>query len=208
MAEGGRDEGFLGRWARRKEAARTGRELPEPPPAAPAAAPAAKPASATVSGPAVPAVAQPAPASVAPPPPPTLEDAQALTPASDFSRFVRADVPPDVRNTAMKKLFADPHFNVMDGMDVYIDDYSKPDPLPVAMARQLAGARFLKLFDEDPEEAAGRDRANDPKARSVAESVPGEAGVPAAEDEHDADPDLRLQPDDAPGPEGPGQDPR
>lgn len=205
MAEGGRDEGFLGRWARRKEAARTGRELPEPPPAAPAMAPVAKPAAAAGSAP---AVAPPASVPVAPPPAPTLEDAQALTPASDFSRFVRADVSPEVRNTAMKKLFADPHFNVMDGMDVYIDDYSKPDPLPMAMARQLAGARFLNLFDEDPEEAAGRDRANDPTARSVAESEPGEANVPAAEEEPDADPDLRLQPDDAPGPEGPGEDPR
>ncbi|WP_374666711.1 DUF3306 domain-containing protein [Ramlibacter sp.] len=203
MAEGGRDEGFLGRWARRKEAARTGRELPEPPPAAPGVALPAKavPAAGTAST----TAADAPPAAVPPAPPPTLEEAQALTPASDFSRFVRADVPPDVRNTAMKKLFADPHFNVMDGMDVYIDDYSKPDPLPLAMARQLAGARFLKLFDEDPE-TEGRDRANDPTAGSVAESGPGEAGVPAAED--DADPDLRLQPDDAPGPEGPGQDPR
>jgi hypothetical protein len=33
-----------------------------------------------------------------------------------------------VRNAALKKLFTDPHFNVMDGLDVYIDDYGKPDP--------------------------------------------------------------------------------
>ena len=29
-----------------------------------------------------------------------------------------------------KTLFQDPHYNVMDGLDTYIDDYSKPDPLP------------------------------------------------------------------------------
>ena len=58
----------------------------------------------------------------------------------------------------MKKLFADPHFNVMDGLDIYIDDYSKPDPIPEAMLRKLASAKFLGLFDEE-EEAGGRGSA-------------------------------------------------
>jgi hypothetical protein len=39
----------------------------------------------------------------------------------------------------------------MDGLDTYIDDYSKPDPLPASMARQLASAKFLKLFDDEVE---------------------------------------------------------
>ena len=46
----------------------------------------------------------------------------------------------DVRNAAMKKLFADPHFNVMDGLDIYIGDYTQPDPLPEGMLAQMAGA--------------------------------------------------------------------
>ena len=206
-------DGFLGRWSRRKVQARTGQPLAEPsvPPVAavPAPAPAVDDLEVFESN-RPPAPADNAQAAInneakEPAPAPTLDDVKALTIDSDFQPFVARSVAPEVRNAAFKKLFADPHFNVMDGMDVYIDDYSKPDPLPLAMARQLAGARFLKLFDEDPE-TQGRDRANDPKAGSVAESGPGEAGVPAAED--DADPDLRLQPDDAPGPEGPGQDPR
>ena len=45
------------------------------------------------------------------------------------------DVAPEVRNAAMKKLFADPQFNVMDRLDTYIDDYSLPDPLPASMLR-------------------------------------------------------------------------
>ena len=127
-------------------------------------------------------------------PPPTLEDVQSLTPQSDFTRFTRPDVAPDVKNAAMKKLFADPHFNQMDGLDVYIDDYCKPDPLPMSMARQLASARFLKLFEEKEEETPqGREVADNPTAPSVAQSDP------------DADPDLRLQQDHAPGPAGPGQ---
>jgi hypothetical protein len=183
-------DGFLGRWSRRKEAAREGKALePEPP----------LPAN----------VAQPedAPAATEAAPPPTLEDVQSLTPADDFTRFVQPDVPPDVKNAAMKRLFADPHFNQMDGLDVYIDDYGKPDPIPPEMLKKLASARFLKLFEEDEDEekkkVQGREVADDPEAQSVAQSAGGAAVQAPGED--DADPDLRLQQDHAPGPEGPGQ---
>ena len=111
----------------------------------------------------------------------------------------------------MKKLFADPHFNVMDRLDTYIDDYGKPDPIPPAMLRQLASAKFLKLFDDEDEEGnkkapADREVVNDPTGQSVAQSstvgsIP--PAVPPAEDH--ADPDLRLQQDHAPGREVPGQ---
>ena len=83
-----------------------------------------------------------------------MSDVQNLTPESDFSPFMSSEVAPEVKNAAMKKLFADPHFNVMDGMDVYIDDYSQPDPLPKAVLRQMASAKFLNLFDDDKEKNA------------------------------------------------------
>jgi hypothetical protein len=114
-------------------------------------------------------------------------------------------VPPEVKNAAMKKLFADPRYNVMDGMDVYIDDYSKPDPIPATMLRQLATAKFLGLFHEEErreEQAAGqtRDVANNPTPQKVAQS----GSVPQAMSEPtDADPDLQLQQDHA----APGEDP-
>jgi Protein of unknown function (DUF3306) len=85
---------------------------------------------------------------------PSMSDVQNLTPESDFSPFMSSEVAPEVKNAAMKKLFADPHFNVMDRMDVYIDDYGQPDPIPNAMLRQLASAKFLNLFDEDEEKNA------------------------------------------------------
>jgi hypothetical protein len=138
------------------------------------------------------------------PPPPTLEEAQALTPQSDFKRFAAADVAPEVKNAALKKLFADPRYNVMDGMDVYIGDYSKPDPMPDSMLRQLASAKFLGLFDqEEKEEAArqARDVADNPTAQTVAKSDAAPQAVP--EPPQHADPDLRLQQDHA----APGEDP-
>ncbi len=85
---------------------------------------------------------------------PSMSDVQNLTPESDFSPFMSSEVAPEVKNAAMKKLFADPHFNVMDRMDVYIDDYGQPDPIPKAMLRQLASAKFLNLFDDDEEKNA------------------------------------------------------
>jgi hypothetical protein len=185
------EEGFFSRWSRRKEAVREGKPVQaEAPPADPVL-----PANADAAPAALPADPTPQRDES---PPPTLQDVQSLTPESDFSRFTRPDVAPDVKNAAMKKLFADPHFNTMDRLDVYIDDYGKPDPLPVEMARQLASAQFLKLFEEKEEEntqaaAEGREVADNPAPPTVAES------------DTDADPDLRLQQDDAPGPRGPGQ---
>ncbi|HEX8477639.1 MAG TPA: DUF3306 domain-containing protein, partial [Telluria sp.] len=41
---------------------------------------------------------------------------------------------------ALKKLFADPNFAVMDGLDIYIDDYTKPSPLTGAMLATLRHA--------------------------------------------------------------------
>ena len=84
-------------------------------------------------------------------------------------------VAPEVKNAAMKKLFADPHFNVMDRMDIYIDDYSQPDPLPLAMLRQMNGAKFLNLFeDEDKDKAAW--------AGAPAEDIPQTTGSPVSDD--------------------------
>jgi hypothetical protein len=137
-------------------------------------------------------------------PAPTLEDVQSLTPQSDFRRFAGADVAPEVKNAAMKKLFADPHYNVMDGLDVYTGDYSQPDPMPASMIRQLAGAKFLRLFDDEEQDAAApahRDVADNPTAQTVAQSAAAPPAAPVP-NEH-ADPDLRLQQDDA----APGQDP-
>jgi hypothetical protein len=204
-------DGFLGRWSRRKLDARDGRPLAPEPEATPA--PAVEPAPvdtprADVGDPLpqpLPAVAQ-EPPQPAPEPPPTLDDVQQLTHESDFRRFTAPDVAPEVKNAALKKLWADPRFNVQDGLDVYIDDYSKPDPMPESMLRQLASAQFLGFFREEErkdEPATGaRDDAEGQGGETVAQSGPPEpdkaASVPppAVPPDH-ADPDLRLQQDDA-----------
>ena len=166
-------DGFLSRWSQRKNDANDGKAI-EDEPALEAA----------------PVVAPPPVAPAPTPPPPTLEDVKALTFDSDFKRFVAPDVDPDVKKAAMKKLFADPRFNVRDPMDVYADDYSIPDPLPESMLKKLAVAQVLKLFDEEEGEAA-----DDVTTQTVAESKL----APEVPEPPHADPDLRLQQDDAPG---------
>ncbi|WBY03965.1 DUF3306 domain-containing protein [Ramlibacter tataouinensis] len=224
-------EGFLGRWSRRKLDVKEGR-APEAEPAIEDLPP-FRPVSNAESFPSLPEEGQRegAPVAASGPEaqmhqeheaPPTLEDTHALTPQSDFTRFVRRDVSAEVKNAALKKLFADPHFNVMDGLDVYIDDYGKPDPLPESAIRQLASAQFLGLFREEEAEekkkredelrAEARDVAEDPPAASVAQCADGEAAEESREPPPPAGPDhghadLRLQPDDAPGSPGPRPDP-
>jgi hypothetical protein len=76
-----------------------------------------------------------------------------LDASSDYRAFVARDVDPQVRNAAFKKMFhSDPHFNVMDGLDVYIDDYNTPNPLPVAVMKTLVQARALGLIDDELKE--------------------------------------------------------
>ena len=66
-----------------------------------------------------------------------------LSPDSDFGQFMRQEISEEIRRKAMKTLFADPHFNVMDGLDIYIDDYSISEPIPAAMMATLNHARTL-----------------------------------------------------------------
>lgn len=196
-------DGFLGRWSQRKQALREGKPVEEPP--VPAAAPSA------ASAPAVAARTEPARAEpeAEAPPPPTLEDVQALTPQSDFRRYVAGDVDPEVRHAAMRTLFSDPHFNVMDGLDIYIEDYNTPNPMPASMLRKMASAQFLGLVEEEKEKkppapvqptdaAVPAQDVNEPGAHHASGAEPDETP-------HHDDPDLRLQQDHASGPQGPGR---
>jgi len=173
------DSGFLARWSQRKVQARQGEPVAEEPPTALPATADAVPGIAPT-----PAIAEPQPTTA--PTPPTMDEVATLTPASDFSRFVARGVEPGVKNAALKKLFTDPHFNLMDGLDTYIEDFGRADPLPASMLAQMAQARFLGLINEA-----------EPEPAPTSSPTPGASSSAAAAT--DEDPDLRLQPDDAAG---------
>jgi len=157
-------EPFLSRWSRRK--LESAKDQTAPRPAAPAAA--ASPAAAAPG-------AAPPTAKTELPPVDTLKGL-----ASEYKDFLRPGVDERMRQSALKKLFHDPHFNVMDGLDVYIDDYSKPDPIPEAMLRTLEHAKGL-LFDEEKKEPEARpdEPAEKPVAAAAKPEGQGEAGSEA-----------------------------
>jgi hypothetical protein len=156
-----------------------------------------------------------------------MEDVARLTQDSDYSRFVGKGVDPGVKNAALHKLFADPHFNVMDGLDIYIDDYNTPDPLPAGMLEKMVQSEALGLFTKTPEPAVSAapgasgpaaDHPADPAADPPSLAAPAPTTDPLAAAPADSprqppearpheDLDLRLQPHHAAGtaePAGPG----
>ena len=125
-------EGFsLKRWSRRKlEAARESAAADSKAPLAPVALQDANVPLATV--PPIPVAASEVP----------LPPVDSLTIDSDFTAFLQSKVDEALKRQALKKLFADPRFNVMDGLDVYIDDYTKSVPIPPDILERL-----MKHFD-------------------------------------------------------------
>lgn len=133
------EEGFLRRWSRLKSSGGDGATAaPAPAPPAPLAQ-AANPPEAEARAPL-----------------PTLEDAARLTPDADFSAFVAQGVDKSVQRLALKKLFADPHFKVIDGLDIYMHDYNKAAPLAPAMLASLKHAPDLlsRLFGDEQQAGA------------------------------------------------------
>ena len=174
------EEGFLRRWARRKTEVQEGRA------AAPASAPESQldlqldlqrdlqrlpePAVTALVDETMDASAQ---APIAPAPAlPTMEDVAALGADSDFSSFVARGVDQAVRRSALKKLFADPHFNLMDKLDVYIDDYTKPSPMSEAMLASLSHAKSVFMRAVEGEEGAQPAAQAEPAPEAVPEAVP------------------------------------
>ncbi len=143
--------GFLGRWARRKTDVLQGKPVQEPVAVAKTVLP--EPVETQIKPAQEEATQEPHVLS--------LDDVKLLTKDSDFKPFMSQNVGADVRNAAMKKLFSDPHFNVMDGLDIYIDDYSKSDPIPESMLRAMTSSKFLKLFDDDDEDDDEEDKDKD-----------------------------------------------
>lgn len=146
------EEPFLARWARVK---RDQTQMASPP------TPVSAPERAAVANASIDGHHQPKMAEEARAEPGLANSAQSaalpsldsLTAQSDFSPFMASNVDAQLRNQAMKKLFTDPHYNVMDGLDIYIDDYSVDIPLSIDVIRQMNISKTLGLFDDEEKSA-------------------------------------------------------
>jgi len=148
---------FLSRWSRRKREAAARKAEPQPP------------AQPKADGSGVPAQAAGVPKAADLPP------VESLTFDSDFAAYLRANVDESVKRAALKKLLHDPRFNVMDGLDTYIDDYSINDPIPDEMMKTLEHARTT-LFGPRSDDAS----AQAPRPEAPQQAQEGEAAQDAA----------------------------
>lgn len=137
----GEKEAFLSRWSRVKREAVA--ESAKPVPAAPAVELPEKP----------------------------LPPVDQLSFESDFTAFMQSKVVEEgVKRAALKKLFADPRFNVMDGLDTYIDDYSIEDPISPELLEQLQHAKRT-LFGPEPEKPEAEAQEETPVAENKENDV-------------------------------------
>jgi uncharacterized protein DUF3306 len=166
-----RDPFSLRRWSRRKlEAARE----TAPREAAPTIGQEGKPREN------VPVAAAPeAPAAALPP---TLPPVESLTIDSDFTAFFQPQVDESLKRQALKKLFADPRFNVMDGLDVYIDDYTKSDPIPPDILERLVKGHFGFNPPRSPDDPPHEPTADTLAAADPVASLPANEPVPRLEE--------------------------
>lgn len=178
-------EGFLGRWSKRKaglEADPLEKKVEAPKESSPV------PTAEKVENEA--------------PPLPTLDDVAKIDRFDpDFSAFMKPDVDPAVQQAALKKMFTDPHFNIMDGLDIYIDDYSKPDPLPPGMLERMVQSDMLNLFSKTPEDSIKGITSDSPQAENQASNP--ELGASALDVQKQSDltsmqPNLSAQLDEVP----------
>lgn len=177
-------ESFLARWSRRKRAVEREAE-PSVETAAPPVAEdlttetGVKADAASVTGPARAPSSETGDTAEVPLPP--IESLEGLR--SDYTAFFQQPVPEHLRRAALMKLFADPHFNQMDMLDVYVDDYTQFEPLPSAMRMRLPSARAFLHGSELAEVEAAEAAAAANESESLA------AGTGKGQD-HAASPDA------------------
>jgi hypothetical protein len=144
------DEPFLSRWSRRKQASR---EQSSEPAVAPDEGTAAHPLVETQ------AAVEPAGHTEEGPPrdePPELPPLESLTEESDFSAFMHAAVDPALRRLALRKMWGNPKYGIVDSLDPFRADFAAFTPLGdiVTSDMKFHAERLLRKELEKAAEAA------------------------------------------------------
>jgi hypothetical protein len=114
-----------------------------------------------------------------------LPPVEELKPDSDFTPFMHPQVDPATRRSALKKLFADAHYNVADPFEAYSEDYTKSEPIPAKMLKAINRVRDVALRGEEKvaEEERLAEQAEKTKPVEKAETPTQEqADVPGRQD--------------------------
>jgi hypothetical protein len=159
-------ENFASRWSRRKIEALKDKPAEPKPSSEPTIS--AAPADAASAPPGV-----PAPSEL-----PSLESLKGL--ASEYTEFLKPGVDEHLRRSALKKLFADPHFENFERFEAYCEDFTKGEPIPLAMLKTLEHAKDLLFGDEEKKDApAGAEKPAAEPPTEAAAKAQGEAQAEA-----------------------------
>lgn len=108
-------------------------------------------------------------------------DFQSLNFQSDYAEFMRADIPRDVRNKALRQLWnSDPIFSTSDGLTDYCEDYTDAAVVPAGAIRTAyrIGRGFLNDAEVAEWDALGRPA--DPTVADAADDTgAGTAAMPS-----------------------------
>ena len=201
MTEDRREEGFLRRWVRRKGAARDAKSQ-----AKPSAAPAAD------AGLRSPTRARPEAAPANPSAPnernvaasndkafdlAKLPAIESLTANSDFSAFMRPEVPEELRRQALRRLWlADPILSAPEKLDMHMLDYNAVPTFPEGYAKAMQAARQVveavkKVVGADTPAAATQ--TDHPVSVADAASKSGSGPAAGEADDSAEKPDRRIE---------------
>ena len=111
---------------------------------------------------------------------PTLEDTASLEVGANVSRFLRDGVSDAVKGAALKKLFADPAYNVISDMDDYVEDYSKMATMTKLEVSKLQQSKDLYLFEDPPWKVKAEAEA---KAKAAAQAQAANGTADGAQDD-------------------------
>lgn len=145
---------FIERWSRLKARARAEAPARPPEPASQVEVDQAAPPAQAVGE-----AATPAAGDAVPVPEIRLPDLDALDADSDYGAFLAPGVDALQRRRALRKLFHSPKFNVLDGLDDYMGDYTSFEPLGSIVTSDMrhqierAAERLAERLGETPDEA-------------------------------------------------------
>jgi len=112
---------------------------------------------------------------------PPLQPLEELNPESDFKPFMNPKVDPGTRRDALKKLFADAHYNIPDPFEAYSEDYTQSEPIPLEMLKAINRVRDVAVKGTEKVEEEER-LAEEAQARIETEKTAA-AQLPAQEAE-------------------------
>ena len=93
-----------------------------------------------------------------------VPDTETLDFNADFSPFMQQGVDADTRRQALRKLFMTDHYRAVDGLDVYVEDYSRPVLLSSDLLQTLDHAQaLLQKTQESVAEAAAEQLPDQPR---------------------------------------------